>query len=376
MTKTQDDNAESIRFDLLKSTYRIGRESSQAVYKAAQEVATRLGLEIPITFYQAQNPQGLNASICAMCNEAHIIFRGPVLERLSEPELITLIGHELGHLLLWRKWDKQFLITELMLAALTKDAKAQPAHFETARLFRLHTEIFCDRVAIELTDNFSEAISMLIKITTDLKQVDANSYLKQAHEIRQKGELASDGVTHPETFIRALAMESWSAASDKIQEADANESIQDMIQGDMDFNLDLLGQQKLTALTRRLVDLLLTPTWMQTDLTLAHAKAFFEDYQSPPKSHTDESFFEEADFRDEDMQKYIVFLMLDFVAADRDLEHAPIAFALTLAERLGIKPLFIDIAKKELRLRKKQLTEIDIAKTDIIDSENKKQPQK
>ena len=76
------------------------------------------------------------------------------------------------------------------------------------------------------------------------------------------------------------------------------------------------------------------------------------------------------------MQKYLVFLMLDFVAADRDLEHAPIALALTLSERLGIKPLLVEIARKELRLRKKQLTEIDESKVDIIETENNKQPKK
>ena len=374
-TKTQDDNAESVRFELLKSTYRIGPDSSQGIYELALTISRKLGLEIPITFYQAQNPHGLNASICAMCNEAHIILQGPVVERLTAPELGALIGHELGHLLLWRNWDKQFLITELILAALTKDAKAQPAHFETARLFRLHTEIFCDRVSTDLASNESVPISMLIKIATNLEQVDPVNYLQQAHEVREKGELHSEGVTHPETFIRALAIEGWNQASGKRQESAANDLIQEMIQGDMDFDLDLLGQQKLVAITRRLIDVFLTPSWMRTDLTLAHAKAFFDDYQPPPTNHHDEGLFQDANFADEEMKRYLVFIMLDFVAADRDMEHAPIAMALTLAEKLNVKSVFIEIARKELRLRKKQLTEIDEFKTKIIETENSKRLQ-
>ena len=82
-SKTQDEHAEAIRFDLLKTTYRIDRDSDPKLYDQASRVAERLKLDVPITLYQAQNPVGLNASICTMINEAHIVFQGPITERLE-----------------------------------------------------------------------------------------------------------------------------------------------------------------------------------------------------------------------------------------------------------------------------------------------------
>ena len=64
--KNRDEQAEAIRFELLKWTYRLDPDLQPAIYETAQEVARALGLDIPLTIYQAQNPQGLNASL-AFC---------------------------------------------------------------------------------------------------------------------------------------------------------------------------------------------------------------------------------------------------------------------------------------------------------------------
>ena len=373
-TKTQDEHAEAVRFDLLKTTYRIDDESDPEFYQQARHVAKQLKLDVPITLYQAHNPIGLNASICAMVNEAHIIFSGPITEKLSSVELDALIAHELGHLMLWRNWDNEFLTTELLLAALTNDARAQPAHFETARLFRLHTEIFCDRTSLSVIEDPLDAILMLVKITTDVKNVNATSYLKQAKEIAAKGELGSDGVTHPETFIRALAIDSWASADSPESCKETDKQIHQMIRGNLDLNPDLLGQQELSEITRQIIDRMLAHDWMQTDLTLAHAMAYFNEYKPPaaPQTAAENSLADTISSGDENLQKYIAYIILDFVAADRDLEHAPIALALKLCKEIGIKKLFCDIARKELRLRKKQVDLIDSTSDELIQAAHSK----
>ena len=66
------------------------------------------------------------------------------------------------------------------------------------------------------------------------------------------------------------------------------------------------------------------------------------------------------------MQDYYGYLLLDFVTADRDLEELPLAAALSLAEQLGLKDRFVEIAKRELRLRKKQLETIDEEKDTLL----------
>ncbi len=74
------------------------------LYAQAEEVVRKLGLDIPVTIYQAQNPQGLNASLAYVPNEAHIVLHGPVCSKLTEAEFRALLAHELSHFLLWRFW--------------------------------------------------------------------------------------------------------------------------------------------------------------------------------------------------------------------------------------------------------------------------------
>ena len=369
-TKTQSDHAENVKFDLLKSTYRIDRSTNETLYRIADETLKTLGVDVPVTFYQAQSGEGLNASICSMVDEAHIVFRGPVFKRLNETELKALIAHELGHLILWRDWDRDFLITEMILAAQTNDPRVQPPHLETARLFQLHTEVFCDRVALNVVKEPGIVIATLIKMITGVEDVHPDSYLKQAREIEAKGELGSEGLTHPELHIRALSVDQWNAAENEEQKSVASEKIETYLVGNLTINLDLPGQQKVANWTRRLIVLLMAPGWMQTDLNLAHAKAFFEDFKAPDSNarHTDSALLDEfGKIEDDQLRQYFVYVMLDFSAADRDLEFAPIALALGLAIECGWQEIYSAAVRKEMRLRKKQMTEIEKTRKQIIE---------
>lgn len=95
--KVRDEQSEAVRFELLKSTYRVERETQPETYATAEDVARKLGLDIPVTLYQSQNPEGLNASLAYVPNEAHIVLDGPVASRLTDAEFRALLAHELSH---------------------------------------------------------------------------------------------------------------------------------------------------------------------------------------------------------------------------------------------------------------------------------------
>ena len=80
---------------MLKSTYRVDRESQSPLYDAAAIVAQKLGIDAAVTIYQAQNPLGLNASLAYIPGEVHLILHGPLAEKLSPLEIQALFGHEL-----------------------------------------------------------------------------------------------------------------------------------------------------------------------------------------------------------------------------------------------------------------------------------------
>jgi hypothetical protein len=360
--QVRGEQAEAVRFELLKSTYRVEREAQPEIYAVAEDVAGKLALDVPITIYQAQNPQGLNASLAYVPDEAHVVLHGPVSSKLTAAEFRALLAHELGHFRLWRSWDGQYMVVEQVLSALTHDPLADTPHFASARLFALCNEVFSDRGALLVAGDPLVVISMLLKVETQLEEVSPESYLRQAEEVFGHAAAKAEGLSHPEAFIRARAVKLWAD-----REPEADRKIQEMLEGRPALdNLDLLAQRKVAGLTHRLLDVLLGRRWMQTESVLAHARLFFEDYVPPEDLLEDPALAEDLRTDDGPMQDYYGYVLLDFVTADRDLEELPLAAALVLAEKLGLKDRFIEIAKRELRLRKKQLETIDNDKEDLL----------
>jgi Zn-dependent protease with chaperone function len=360
--KVRDEQAEAIRFELLKSTYRLEREAHTGLYLAAEEVAGKLGLNVSLTIYQAHNPQGLNASLAYVPGEAHIVLHGPVATKLTDAELRALLAHELSHFLMWRAWDGEFMIAEQILAALTHDPLADTPHFASARLVSLYNEVFCDRGSLLVAGDPLVVISTLLKVETQLDEVDPESYLRQAEEVFGHAGTKTEGLSHPEAFIRARAVKLWAD-----RDPAADRKIEEMLEGRLVLgNLDLLAQRKAAGLTRRLLDVLLSRRWMQTESVLAHARLFFDDYLPPQDLLEDAALAVDLCTDDRPMQDYYCYVLLDFVTADRDLEELPLAAALALAEKLGLKDRFGEIAKRELRLRKKQWESIDQEKAALL----------
>ena len=360
--RVREEQAESVRFELLKTTYRLKPELEPHLYEVASSVAQALDLSWPITIYQAQTPEGLNAHLVYLPDAIHLVLQGPIAAKLSTSELRALFAHELGHVLLYQLCEGELLLADEVIAAMSLDRSADASHFATARLFALYKEIFCDRIALHAVGSPADVIASLVKTTTGLDQVDATAYLEQAAEILQRGATGTEGLTHPEMYIRARALELWQR-----QGAAANPEIAQLIEGTSKLDgLDLLAQQEVMKRTRRLLDVLLAPEWVRTDLTMAHARLFFDDYQVPATVAPVASLATEFAQLDESLRDYYCYILLDFATVDRELEEAPLAHALVLADELGLHKRFSELALKELRLRKKQLEQIDKQRDELI----------
>ena len=364
--RVRKEQTDAVRFELLKSTYRIERSSNTAWYEAAEQAASALALDLPITLYQAQEPVGLNASLAFVPGEAHIVLHGSVAATLTDLEFRAVLAHELGHLLLWQGWDGEFLVVDQLLSALTHDPRAETPHFASARLFALYTEIFCDRASLLATGDLLPTVAMLIKVSTGLKEVSADSYLQQAEEVFSQGAAKAAEWTHPEAFIRARALRLWSEG-DPV--TDSKTGL--MIEGCPALeSLDLVTQKRAAVWTRRLIDAMLAWPWMQSEPVLNHVRRFFDDYAPPAtqgaEQQTDGSLAELLATDDAAMQDYYCFVLLDLVTVDRDLEQLPLAAALVLTDRLGWKERFMDHARREMRLRKSQLERIDQQKDELL----------
>jgi Zn-dependent protease with chaperone function len=346
--KLREQNNEAVRLELLKATYRIERDANPTLYAALDEVAKALRLDMPVTFYQSPGAGALNASLAYMPGEAHIVLTGPVLTTLTPVEMRCVLGHELMHFALLDRW-RDYLVATQLLAAMANDPQAQPAHHASARLLRLYTEVYCDRGAFKASGDLDATITALVKMETGTTEVAAGSYLRQTEEIFAKGHPRTEGVTHPETFVRVRALKLWADNPET-----AAREIAQVIEGPVSLEeLDLLGQQEVSAMTRRLIEAFLQPAWLQTEAQLAHARLFFEDFKPVPKSA--ESLARDLTGVTGKLHDYYCYVLLDFASADRELEEAPLAAALLMADELGLGERFRQLAAKELNLRKRQL---------------------
>jgi hypothetical protein len=343
--RSQAAYTENLRLELLKSTYRLDAESHPELYEGLAEAKAWLQLDIPVTIYQAQNSPQPNAALFFIPGEGHIVFSGPVLTLLNPEEIKSVLGHELAHYLLWQWEQGEFHIVDRLIQAVASDPRASSSHEQTARLFQLYTEIFADRGSLCVTNDVHPVVAGLVKIQTGLAQVSAGGYLKQAEEIFANGNIATEGVSHPESFIRARALALWHGQSDE-----AATQIAKMIEGTVSLDeLDLIGQLRQAKNTRHVLERLLQPKWFQTAAVLGHAKLFFPDFQ--PAVSTDASFLNGLKYGDPKLREYLCYVLLDFVTADKELEDMPLATALTLAQQLDLEATFEKLAAKELKMK-------------------------
>ncbi|MGE3803119.1 MAG: hydrolase [Gemmataceae bacterium] len=360
-TKKRAEHAEAIRLDLLKSTYRLERAAHAPLYHSVDEVLGLFELQTPVTCYQAQQAGGLNASLAYLPGEVHLVFSGPVQEVLSELELKGVLGHELAHYLLYERWDGEYLVATELLRALGNDAAAAPAHLESARLFGLYTEVFADRGTFVASGDLQAAVSALIKIETGLHEVSAESYLRQAEEIFSKSRARTEQLTHPESYLRARALQLW---TEQGEEADAE--IERMIEGQPALGkLDLLGQRKMSARTRKLLEALLAPEWFHTEAVLAHARLFFEDF-APVSGAELEQLAADCKGDDGELRDFHCYVLLDFIAVDRELGDPALAQAIELAKKLDLMPRFGELVQKELGISKKALARTEKQAEEIL----------
>ena len=196
----REEQLTAFKTELLKNTYQFTASSDPLLYEKIHAAREKLGLNgLEVSAYQAitHEPE-LNASIVCLASEAHIVFSGGLLQLLDETELLALIAHELAHVKFNSLLDGDLEISDRIIMAIANSPDSDAARYETARLFRLYTEIYCDRAAYGVVGDPTPVITMLLKMATGLSVVHADSYIRQAEAIFAGGpRVQSASLTHP-----------------------------------------------------------------------------------------------------------------------------------------------------------------------------------
>lgn len=351
--KTKEEQLAQYKTELLKNTYKFDEKADAAIYEKVNKAKNKLGLEqLVVTVYQAQYTDEMNASIVYLNNEAHVVFSGRITQLLDENELLAILAHELTHIKLYSMLQGELETAERIIMAIAGNYNSEPAYYETARLYRLYTEIFCDRGAYTVVEDTRPVITSLVKIATGLDKVSAESYCKQAEEIFSTGNsVKAATISHPENFIRARAIQLWHEKKEA-----AEPEIIRMIEGITDLDqLDVFKQKELLELTRKFMQLLIKPNWFRSSLVTGLAKQYFADFSFDDDVTADEKFIESINESHTSIKDYLGYVILDFALIDGALEHVPFGWAFQFAENVQLKDVFDAIVKKELQLSDKKL---------------------
>ena len=343
---TRDEQAAAVRAALLRETYRLEAAAHGDVHADCAAAMATLGLDAPVTLYQAGDGP-MNASLYFVPGEVHLLFHGPVLERLAREERVALLGHELAHYRLWSVEDGAFHTAVTILDHALAYPNAATAHVETARVFRLMTELYADRGAALAAGAVGPAIATLVKTVTGAAAVDADAYLRQATEA-EAGSGASQGQTHPETFLRAGALDRWWR-----DEPDLGAWLDARVRGTLSIAaLDLMRQDEATAITRGVLARLAADPAADSDAVRALLRRYFPDWRDDEPAVMDAALA--PDRMDASFREYLVALSLDVAMADADPDArgALLAAGARLAAMYhGIEP-FRTALKRDLKWTK------------------------
>jgi hypothetical protein len=347
---TREEQVQEMRSYLLRQTYRLDAAAHPEVHEDCAAVLAKLQVDAPVTLYQAADG-AMNAALCFVPGEIHLLLQGPVLEKLSREERVALIGHELAHYRLWSiEGGAHYTATTILDHALAYPGAA-PSHVETARLFRLHTELYADRGGAVAANAPGPAIAALVKTMTGLLAVDPDAYLRQAAEA-EDGARASQGDTHPEIFLRAQALDKWWRGDPALEAW-----IDKRIRGPLSLAaLDLPRQHEATAITRAFLTRLAADPAADPEATGNLVRRYFPDWH-PGEGRIEDTVLAaeriDASFRD-----YLISLSLDVAMADPDSRDAMLSAGARLAASYDGSDAFKTALKRDLKFTKSAIDRV------------------
>jgi hypothetical protein len=344
--ENKEEQNKKFKAEILKNTYRLEKTDYEKLYKACEDICKVLNSDATVILYQENNSVQLNAQIIILENEAHIALSGNVLTLLTDEEFKALMAHELSHYLFTKMDNGDFEITQRIILALANDSRSEDVIIETARLFQLYLELFCDAGALKACGDYKPVIQALVKMHTGISAVNAESYLKQAKEILESDTSSSKNFSHPEAYIRSVA-----TAMRHEGDKEYKKTISNLIEGNIDLNkLDIFRQQKLHNFTYDLLQLVVKPSFMGSSAITNLCQQYYKDFHKKEETKTIEEIIEAMKDMAPTTINFIAYLFLDIAKVDTDMEGIPMGHTLEISELLGMKTEYEKIIRKEMNL--------------------------
>lgn len=321
-------NGDDLHRELLRSAYPLDPGSHPEVTRPAHRAVAALGVQVPVSLWQLEGDPHPNATLLHRPGEAVVAFSGGLLPLLTEDELTAVLGHELAHHQLWQADGGALLVADRLLEAVAADARTPPAYLETARRWRLATEVAADRGALLACGDLHATVAALVKTATGLPSVDPASYLAQAAAVDPAEGVRGDR-SHPETVLRVGVLARWAA-----DPADGDTALAALLGSGLDLDrLDLAERDTLEDLTRCTVKAMLAAPGVAGDAVLAHARLFFPGLAAAPSAADTVPV---PDGASEATRRYLCYVLLDLATVDPDLGDVGLVEARKVASGIRI----------------------------------------
>ena len=352
------------RLTFLKSSNTENADLQQKLSQVVARQREQLGVQTPVKLALSES---IANQLIRSDEAAFVILNAKTLSLFDEAEYEMVVASQLARALFWEKSDSDFHTTEQIIEYLCSQPEVETTIIATRNAWRLNTDLVCDQLVSKRfgTDALVRAIT---KIETGSESGDVAELLENPRLLESLNETTCPIGADAKCRIRAL-----------IQQSDiSTHSIFWPDEGLSLTNLNLISQDKARDFTRKIVEHVVSPVWMQTEPSIDHARLFFEDFEPIPNKSLDQIPINLLNTATEQFRDYIVFVMLDFVTSNPGIRESAMAHGLQLADSWGIKEIFVEKAHKELRLRKKQIESIQENASNLIaqvssESANKKE---
>ncbi len=201
------------RNELLGTSVKVTDQQFPRAYQAAVTASKALNLEQPAV-YVAPASSKIQAQVLGTNDDAYIVLNAGLLDRLSDAELVSTLGNELGHI------QNNQVVYSTALFYLTHEAVmfvrwiVQPA-IMTLQAWSRRAEITCDRAALLCTRDLDVTVTALVKLSLGTDQeLNIAEYLKQLPETKKGvGKYAELFRSHPYLPKRVEALRRFEESS-------------------------------------------------------------------------------------------------------------------------------------------------------------------
>ncbi len=197
--------------ELLGHAVKVGPRQFPRVHALANQCAETLGINTP-TLYVVNNPH-LNAATYGTNDDSFVMIHSALVDHLSDEELLSVIGHECGHI-----HNSHVVYLTAMhylthMAGMLVRSISLPALL-ALRAWSRRAEVTCDRAGALCAGELDISMRALTKLALGSRklydQLDLEAFLEQHDEAQESvGRFAEVFATHPWLPKRVLALRAF-----------------------------------------------------------------------------------------------------------------------------------------------------------------------